>query len=200
MSDYKYFFFPMPFERFSSRAIRIPRKDIDTDLIIPAKYLKVTDTSGLQEGCFAELKKDPDFPMNRAEFADATIILAGANFGCGSSREHAPWALTQSGIKAVISSEFADIFKGNAEKNGLLPIQLSSSDMKELFATDELSEITVDLEHQKVIAEEKEYSFDISKFSKIRFLQGLSDVDYLSLQSDKIRRFEEKRSGFIPVL
>jgi 3-isopropylmalate/(R)-2-methylmalate dehydratase small subunit len=190
----------MPFERFSSRAIRIPRKDIDTDLIIPAKYLKVTDTSGLQEGCFAELKKDPDFPMNRAEFADATIILAGANFGCGSSREHAPWALTQSGIKAVISSEFADIFKGNAEKNGLLPIQLSSSDMKELFATDELSEITVDLEHQKVIAEEKEYSFDISKFSKIRFLQGLSDVDYLSLQSDKIRRFEEKRSGFIPVL
>lgn len=190
----------MSFNIFTSRAIRIPRKDIDTDLIIPAKYLKVTDTSGLKEGCFAEFKKDPDFPMNRLEFADAKIVLAGANFGCGSSREHAPWALTQSGIKAVISSEFADIFKGNAEKNGLLPIQLSEVEVEELFATDDLSEMTVDLENQKLIAGEKEYFFNISKFSKIRFLEGLSDVDYLLKFANEIRSFEEKRSSLIPVL
>ncbi len=176
---------------FSSRLIRIPRKDIDTDIIIPAKYLKVTDKAGLAEGCFYELKKDPEFPMNRLEFQGARIVLAGPNFGCGSSREHAPWALAQSGIQVVISSEFADIFRGNAEKNGLLPIQLPEKDVQELLETDECVEVMVDLPNQKVICKEKEYHFDISSFAKMRFLEGLSDIDYLSKFSEQIKQFEE---------
>lgn len=192
----------MAFERFSSRTIRIPRKDIDTDFIIPAKYLKVTDKSGLAEGCFAEFKKDPDFPMNKPEFKDAKIVIAGANFGCGSSREHAPWALTQSGIKVVISSEFADIFRGNAEKNGLLPIILPEDVVQKLLTvSDELAEITIDLPNQLVIdSEGNEYSFTISKFAKIRFVEDLSDVDYLLKFTDEIKAKEEERKEYIPVL
>jgi 3-isopropylmalate dehydratase small subunit len=189
----------MIFDPFTSRAIHIPRKDIDTDLIIPAKYLKVTDKSGLAEGCFAEFKKDPQFPMNRAEFKDAQIVIAGANFGCGSSREHAPWALTQSGIKAVISTEFADIFKGNAEKNGLLPIVLPEGDVQALMAQDELSELTIDLMQQTVTdATGKTYTFEIAEFSKIRLLEGLSDADLLAKSSASIKQFEKQRSGLIP--
>jgi 3-isopropylmalate dehydratase small subunit len=191
----------MLFEKFTSRAIRIPRKDIDTDLIIPAKYLKVTDKSGLAEGCFAEFKKDPAFAMNRPEFKDAKIVIAGANFGCGSSREHAPWALTQSGIKAVIASEFADIFKGNAEKNGLLPVILPEETVQKLLsAADELFEVTIDLADQTVAALGETHHFDINAFAKIRFLEGLSDADYLAKFSDQIRAFESKRQAVIPAL
>lgn len=189
----------MPFEKFTSRVIRVPRKDIDTDLIIPAKYLKVTDKAGLAEGCFAEFKKDPNFPMNRPEFKDAKIVVAGANFGCGSSREHAPWALTQSGITAVISSEFADIFKGNSEKNGLLPIILPEATVQKLLNTaDELFEITIDLANQTVAALGETHHFKISSFAKIRFLEGLSDADFLAKYTDKIRAFEAQRKGVIP--
>jgi 3-isopropylmalate/(R)-2-methylmalate dehydratase small subunit len=183
----------MALTHLSSRAIRIPRKDIDTDIIIPAKYLKVTDKAGLKEGCFAELKKNPEFPMNREEFANASILIAGANFGCGSSREHAPWALTQSGISAVISSEFADIFRGNAEKNGLLPVQLPEDEVQEILATDELIEIKIDVEKQKVIVHEKSYSFPLNTFSKMRFLEDMSDIEYLNKNREKIKKFAEKR-------
>ena len=136
----------MAFQKFSSRIIRIPRKDIDTDIIIPAKFLKVTDQKGLAEGCFFELKKDPNFPMNRSEFQNARVVVAGANFGCGSSREHAPWALKQSGIDVVLASEFADIFRGNAEKNGLLPIILAEEIIQNILSfPNELAEIFIDL-------------------------------------------------------
>ncbi len=188
----------MLFEPFTSRAIRIPRKDIDTDIIIPAKYLKGTDTSGLADGCFAELKKDAQFPMNRPEFKAAKIIIAGPNFGCGSSREHAPWALVQSGIRAIISSEFADIFRGNAEKNGLLTLQIPETEVQELFEMDELAEITIDLPEQKIITEQKQYAFQISQFSKMRFIEGLSDIDYLSKFSEKILDFEKQRCALLP--
>lgn len=183
----------MALTHLSSRAIRIPRKDIDTDIIIPAKYLKVTDRAGLKEGCFAELKKDPDFPMNRPEFAHANILIAGANFGCGSSREHAPWALTQSGIFAIISSEFADIFRGNAEKNGLIPVQLKEKEVQEILATDELSEIQVDVLAQTVQANGKTYSFPLTTFSKIRFVEGMSDIDFLHKNIEKIKVFAAKK-------
>ena len=189
----------MPFEPFTSKAIRIPYKDIDTDQIIPAAYLKVTDKAGLAEGCFAEFKKDPQFPMNRPEFAQANVIIAGPNFGCGSSREHAPWALTQSGITAVISAQFADIFKGNAEKNGLLPIRLPAEVVEQLLnAEDELFDITIDLPAQTVSALGESWQFDITPFAKMRFLEGLSDTDYLAKLSDKIRAFEQARKPRIP--
>lgn len=182
----------MALTHLSSRAIRIPRKDIDTDIIIPAKYLKVTDKVGLKEGCFAELKKDAHFPMNRPEFSEANILIAGANFGCGSSREHAPWALTQSGIFAVISSEFADIFRGNAEKNGLLPVQLKEDEVQELLVTDELAEIEIDVARQTVEVKGKTYFFPLTHFTKLRFLEDMSDIDYLNKNMEKIREFGEK--------
>ncbi len=190
---------PMPFEPFTSKAIRIPRKDIDTDLIIPAKYLKVTDKTGLAEGCFAEFKKDPDFAMNRSEFQNAAVVIAGPNFGCGSSREHAPWALTQSGIKAVIAAEFADIFRGNAEKNGLLPIVLQGDVVEKMLnAEDEFFEVTVDLPNQTVTALDETHHFEINGFAKIRFIEGLSDTDYLAKFTDSISAFEKQREQFLP--
>jgi 3-isopropylmalate dehydratase small subunit len=185
---------------FFSRIIRIPRKDIDTDLIIPAKYLRVTDTNGLKEGCFHELKKDPQFPMNKAEFSGARVLLAGTNFGCGSSREHAPWALKQSGIVVIISSEFADIFRGNAEKNGLLLIQLPEKDIQELFVADELLECGIDLPNQKISLGGKTYSFALSKFTKVRLLENLSEKDYLKKYIEQILLFEKKREKYIPIL
>ncbi len=122
-----------PFETLTSRAIPLPRNDIDTDQIIPARYLKVTDKAGLAEGLFSSWRylpggePDPDFPLNRPEYQGAQILLAGDNFGCGSSREHAPWALVGWGIRAVISTSFADIFRNNALKNGLLPVVVDTN-------------------------------------------------------------------------
>ncbi|QQS59239.1 3-isopropylmalate dehydratase small subunit [Candidatus Peregrinibacteria bacterium] len=191
----------MTFETFSSRAVRIPRKDIDTDLIIPAKYLKGTDMSGLGDGCFAEFRRDPLFPMNRTEFRNAQIVVSGANFGCGSSREHAPWALVQSGFSVVISSEFADIFRGNAEKNGLLPIVLPEDVVQRLLhPKDEYEEITVNLSDELVSVNKETWKFYISPFSKKRLLEGLSDTDYLAQFEKEIRKKEGARKPFLPLV
>ena len=200
-SDFVNFFFPqkMTFQKFTSKIIRVPRKDVDTDIIIPAKFLRVTDKAGLAEGCFFELKKDPNFPMNRPEFSGARVVVAGANFGCGSSREHAPWALKQSGIDAVISSEFADIFRGNAEKNGLLPIVLPEKVVEKiLHFPDELAEISVDLKNQIVEFDGEKYHFKISTFAKKRLLKNLSDADFLSEFLPEISKFAENRKKKIP--
>ncbi len=189
----------MSFQKFTSRLVRIPRKDIDTDIIIPAKFLTVTDRAGLSEGCFFELKKDPDFPMNRAEFRGARVVIAGANFGCGSSREHAPWALKQSGIEVVLSSQFADIFRGNAEKNGLLPVILSEGNIQKIMNfSDELAEITIDLENQTVIFEEEVFPFPISEFAKKRLRNNLSDADFLHEFLPQISDFSKNRVSKIP--
>lgn len=191
----------MPFASFSSRALRIPRKDIDTNLIIPARYLKGTDMNGLGEGCFAEFRKDEKFPMNRPEFQNAKIVIAGANFGCGLSREHAPWALVQSGFLAVIASEFADIFRGNAEKNGLLPIVLPEEIVQRLLhPKDELEEVHIDLAEQTVTVGKETWTFDIAPFSKKRLLEGLSDTDYLAQFETKIREKERERIPFLPLV
>lgn len=189
--------------KFTSKAIRLPIKDVDTDMIIPASFLTTTTKEGLGEHLFSNLRKvDPHFPLNNPEAQNARILIAGHNFGCGSSREHAPWALTDWGIQAVISSEFADIFKGNAEKNGLLPIVLTEEIVEKLLSQeDDFREITIDLENQTVItADGEEYPFHISEFSKIRFLEGLSDLDYLKKFEDKIRDFEQQRKERIPTL
>lgn len=183
------------FDTFSSRTIQIDMKDIDTDIIIPAAYLKVTTKEGLGENVFHNLRKDnPNFPMDREEFKNARIVVAGPNFGCGSSREHAPWALKDAGIDVVISSEFADIFKGNAEKNGILLIKLEENIVNALLHPEnELSEITINLAEQKVIDGKNEYTFDIPSFSKKRFLENISDLDYLLENAPDIRAFEKQR-------
>ena len=185
----------MTFHPFTSRIIRIPRKDIDTDIIVPGRFLKVTDKSGLQEACFFELKKDPNFPMNRPEFRGARVVVAGANFGCGSSREHAPWALKQSGIDAVIASQFADIFRGNAEKNGILPIMLPEEVVQKI-----LVEISVDLENQIVEFCGEQYDFLISQFAKKRLMENLSDAEYLANFLPEISIFAKNRASKIPAV
>ncbi len=186
------------FAQFSSRVIRLPMKDIDTDIIIPAQFLKTTTKQGLGENVFYNLrvgKGKENFPMNLPEFSNARIVIAGKNFGCGSSREHAPWALKDAGIDVVISSEFADIFKGNAEKNGVLPLILAEEDVQKLLNTDDnLSEISIDLSQQEVTSESGEiFHFEIDSFTKRRFLENMSDLDYLLDLAPQIRSFEKKR-------
>lgn len=184
------------FEKFSSKAIKIPLKDIDTDIIIPAKFLKTTKKEGLGDSVFYNLRKDnPNFPLDREEFAGSRIVVAGANFGCGSSREHAPWALKDAGIDTVISSEFADIFRGNAEKNGVLPIVLPEETVQKLLnPADELEKLTIDLPNQLVVCENgDEFPFSISEFSKKRFLENMSDLDYLLKYAPDIREKEKER-------
>ena len=175
------------FEMFSSGVIRIPRKDIDTDAIIPGEFLKTTRMDGLGEHVFCNLKAtDPDFP----EFNGERVLVAGKNFGCGSSREHAVWALKSAGIDVVISSEFADIFRGNAEKNGLLPVQLGEEVVQSFLESG--GDLVVDLKNQKVIDEfDHEYHFEITEFSKKRLLENLSDLDYLLQYKHKIEAFEQ---------
>ncbi len=183
------------FTTVTSRTIRLDMKDIDTDIIIPAEFLKIVTKEGLGKNVFYNLRKNnPDFPMNRPELKDARILVVGKNFGCGSSREHAPWALKDAGIDIVISSEFADIFKGNAEKNGVLPVVLPEETVQKLLQKSDQEEITVNLELQQVIEEDGTiHSFDISAFTKRRFLENLSDIDYLLEQKEAIREFEKQR-------
>ncbi len=183
------------FAAITSKTIKLNMKDIDTDIIIPAEFLKIVTKEGLGKNVFYNLRQNnSDFPMDREEFKNAKILLAGKNFGCGSSREHAPWALKDAGIDVVISSEFADIFKGNAEKNGVLPVILPEETVQKLLKQDEFQELTVDLESQKVIEEDGTFHvFEIAEFTKRRFLKNLSDLDYLLENSDNIRKFEEKR-------
>ena len=156
------------FKRFTSPIVCLPQKDIDTDLIIPGEFLKTTEKKGLGKHVFSNLRKaDPDFP----KFKEQRILVSGKNFGCGSSREHAPWALKDAGIDVIITSEFADIFKGNAEKNEILPVVLPESTVQKFLASGE--DLTIDLENQEIMDREGNiYSFSISNFMKKRLLEA----------------------------
>src|SRR5918997_1487872 len=145
---------------FTAKAVALPRADIDTDQVVPARYLKVTDKDGLKDALFADWRFDkdgnpnPDFVLNRPEVAGAEILIAGNNFGCGSSREHAPWALQAGGFKAVVSTYFADIFSNNALKNGLIPIRVDQETYYQLVSLVEEepdTRVTVDLERQRLL-------------------------------------------------
>lgn len=192
------------FITLTSRIIPLQREDVDTDQIIPAQYLKVTDREGLAKGLFASWryfpsgKEDPDFPLNRPEYQGASILLVGKNFGCGSSREHAPWALVQWGIRAVISTSFADIFRSNALKNGLLPVAVSTSFHKNIFDMvhdDPSTAARIDLDAQKIVlAEEYQANFSIDPFSKKCLLEGMDPLGYLLNHREKILEFELKRT------
>lgn len=163
------------FKKEAAETIILPIKDIDTDMIMPAQFLKVTTKTGLGQHIFHNLKKDdPNFP----EFRGQSILVTGQNFGCGSSREHAPWGLKDAGIDVIIASDFADIFKGNAEKNGILCITLEEEIVQQFLRSGE--KLGVDLEAQLVIDEAgTQYPFEIPSFSKKRLLENLSDLDYL---------------------
>ena len=193
------------FQTLKSTVIPLPRVDVDTDQIIPAQYLKVTDKKGLANGLFfgwrylSSGEIDPDFPLNNPQYRDAQILLAGDNFGCGSSREHAPWALMQWGFRAVISTSFADIFRSNALKNGLLPIEVPTQVHEQLFELikDILPlELTVNLHSQMLIMPDGTLTkFPIDPFSKKCLVEGLDPMAYLLTHEDQIAAFEKSKSN-----
>lgn len=189
-----------PINTFNARAVALPVENIDTDQVIPARYLKVTDKEGLAEGLFynwrynADGSPNPDFVLNRPETAGAQILIAGNNFGCGSSREHAPWALQGYGFKAVISTYFADIFRNNALKNGLLPIVVDEETYHQLVSIceeDPTTTLTIDLASQTVrLPEGQQIDFPIDGFSKHCLLHGVDQLGFLQQQASDIDAYE----------
>ena len=190
-----------PVPSVSGRAVFIPGADIDTDRIIPARFMKCVTFDGLGEFAFYDVRFDEhgnktQHPLNDPRFAGASILIAGVNFGCGSSREHAPWALLQYGFQAVIAPSFADIFYNNSLKNGLLLIKLDSKVVDRLFREVEQTpgyRVAVDLEAQSVTTPGGEsFSFDIDPFRKHCLLNGLDEIGLTLQHADKIRAFESK--------
>jgi 3-isopropylmalate/(R)-2-methylmalate dehydratase small subunit len=189
-----------PLKTISSKAIMLMVNNIDTDQIIPARFLKVTDKNGLGANLFSDWRymedgtPKPDFLLNRPESQGAQILITGDNFGCGSSREHAPWALMGYGIKAVVSSSFADIFRNNALKNGLLPIQISQAQHQELIESIQHNPeivLKIDLEKQTLeLGLKITYTFSIDSFSRTCLLNGVDELGYLLKLDEKITAFE----------
>jgi len=189
-----------PFESFTSRVIPFPAENVDTDQIIPARVLKTTDRSGLAEALFNDWRFDDDgapisdFVLNRREMQGRRILLTGDNFGAGSSREHAPWALTAWGIRAIMSTSFADIFRSNSLKNGLLPIVVEGERHRQLFeliATDPDVELIVDLEAQVVhMPGDEDLPFDVDPFAKRMLLEGTDEIGYVLGREAAIAAYE----------
>jgi 3-isopropylmalate/(R)-2-methylmalate dehydratase small subunit len=190
--------FPSP---LSSPVIPLPHNDVDTDQIIPARYLKVTDKNGLAEGLFYEWRYQADgspkaaFPLNQPAYQGAQIMVAGDNFGCGSSREHAPWALTGWGIRAVVSTRFADIFHNNAVKNGLLLVRVVEEVQQKLFkltADDPAARVSIDLENQRLVFPDgSSVLFPMDPFDKRCLLEGVDQLGYLFKFIPQIQAYEE---------
>jgi len=194
------------FEQLESKTVVVPVENIDTDQIIPARYLKSISKEGLGEGLFRDWRYNADgtpkadFPLNRPEAKGAQILVAGDNFGCGSSREHAPWALTQSGFRAVISTSFADIFKGNSLKNGLLPVIVSADAHAELLQSPG-AVVKIDLASQTVtLPSGRKVEFPIDSFAKQCLLDGVDELGYMLQQDEAIRAFEAQRAGSVNTL
>lgn len=189
------------FTRFESVLAVLPEENIDTDQIIPARFLTTTERAGLGRACFADWRFDadgherPDFPLHKPELRGAGIIAAGRNFGCGSSREHAPWALFDYGIRVVISTRIADIFRNNALKNGVLPVVVSEDDWQAIAAF-QASRIVVDLATQKIeLPDGATVDFQIEPFARQCLLKGVDQLGYLLLQEDAIAAFENSRAA-----
>lgn len=177
------------------------RSNVDTDQIIPAVYLKRVTRSGFEDGLFAAWRKDPEFVLNKSPFSEASVLVAGPDFGTGSSREHAVWALKDYGFKAVLSSRFADIFRGNSGKQGLVAAQLSQDDIEMIWKALENApglQITVDLESQKVTCGEIIASFQIDSYTRWRLMEGLDDIGLSLRHEDSIKKFEDSRPGYKP--
>ncbi|MBK7452970.1 MAG: 3-isopropylmalate dehydratase small subunit [Anaerolineales bacterium] len=189
------------FTTLTSRVLPLPVNDIDTDQIIPARFLKATDKKGMGDNLFADWRYNADgspkadFVLNQPNSKGAQVLLAGDNFGCGSSREHAPWALTGFGFKAVISTSFADIFRNNSLKNGLIPIIVDEATHKMLFDLIEEvpnAEVTVDLASQTLILPNGSVEFPIDPFNKTCLLNGVDELGYILGFEKEIAAFEEK--------
>ncbi len=190
-----------PFARFESVLAVLPEENIDTDQIIPARFLTTTERAGLGRACFADWRFDaqgnerPEFPLHRPELRSAGIVAAGRNFGCGSSREHAPWALLDYGIRVVISTRIADIFRNNALKNGVLPLVVDEADWKRIAGL-EGRKIVVDLEALRIeLPDGTAIGFEVEAFARQCLLKGVDQLGYLLLQEEAIATFEQSRAA-----
>ncbi len=190
---------------FAGSIVSIPVNDIDTDQIIPARFLKVTDKQGLGKVAFCDWRymedgetPNPDFVLNKPEYDGASVLIAGNNFGCGSSREHAPWALMGAGFKAIISTEFADIFRNNALKNGLLPIIVDEDTQQQLFSLaeeDPTTSVSVDVESQTLtLPDGRKVQFPLDGFSKYCLLNGVDQLGYLMNLDDQVQSYESNNT------
>jgi 3-isopropylmalate/(R)-2-methylmalate dehydratase small subunit len=192
-----------PFTTFTSKVVPLPAENVDTDQIVPARYLKVTDKNGLAEALFRDWRfdesgvlREPRFVLDEPAMQGRQVLLTGGNFGAGSSREHAPWALTAWGIRAIISTSFADIFRSNSLKNGLLPIVVDADRHRQLFdlvARDPDVELTVDLETQLVhLPGDDDVAFDVDPFARLMLLAGTDEMGYLLGRSAAIEAWERQ--------
>jgi len=198
------------FTEFTSRLVPLPVDNIDTDQIIPARFLKTVSKEGLDKQLFCDWRYDadgnpkPDFILNQPRAEGAEVLLAGDNFGCGSSREHAPWALTQFGFRAIISTSFADIFKGNALKNSLLPIVVPAevhAALLDSVAADPDYQVTVNLASQKLIlADGKQIPFEVDGFARQCLLDGVDELGWILQQESAIEEYEKRRVNTLNTL
>jgi 3-isopropylmalate/(R)-2-methylmalate dehydratase small subunit len=190
-----------PFTTHTGTALPLDRSDVDTDQIIPAEYLKRIERTGFGPFLFAQWRKDPAFVLNRPEHAGASILVAGPNFGTGSSREHAVWALEDAGFRVVIAPSLADIFRTNCTKVGLLPVTLPPDAVRRLMdavSEDPTTQVTVDLQARAVSAPGFDAAFDIDDFTRSRLLEGLDDIGLTLRLEDEITRYESTRAPWLP--
>jgi 3-isopropylmalate/(R)-2-methylmalate dehydratase small subunit len=190
------------FTTHTGRAVPLRRSNVDTDQIIPAEYLKRVSRTGFADGLFKAWRDDPSFVLNDVRYDGATVLVAGPDFGTGSSREHAVWALQDHGFRAVISPRFADIFRGNALKGGLLPVELPEAvvtSLQDISEADPTALITVDLVDRVVRAPGLEAGFDIDDYTRWRLMEGLDDIGLTLTHTDDIATFESHRPHWMPV-
>ncbi len=193
-----------PFTTHTGRAVPLRRSNVDTDQIIPASYLKRVSRAGFGEGLFAAWREDPSFVLNQPQYDGATILVAGNDFGTGSSREHAVWALTDYGFRAVIAPRFGDIFRTNSTKAGLLPVALPEatvSALQDAIEADPATEVVVDLDNRLVLAEAARIKapFEIDDYTRWRLMEGLDDIGLTLRHVDDITAFERSRPSWLPV-
>ena len=190
-----------PVERVSGKALPLGYSDVDTDQIVPSDALKRIERTGFGQFLFSEWREDPDFVMNKAEHEGAVILLAGENFGSGSSREHAPWALQDYGFGAIIAHSFADIFKNNCSKIGLLAVELPEETVKKLLDAvreDPQTVITVELTERVVTGPNVYETFEMDDFTRQRLLEGLDDIGATLEHEDDLETFEKSRPSYLP--
>jgi len=191
------------FTTHTGRAVPLRRSNVDTDQIIPAVWLKQVSRTGFEKGLFGAWRENPDFVLNRPEYDGASILVAGPDFGTGSSREHAVWALQQYGFRAVVSARFGDIFRNNATKMGLLPIELPEADVERIqdkIEANPAKEFTIDLAAQELRCDEGGVlSFAIDDYTRWRLLEGLDDIGLTLRHADDITVYEQNRRPWLPV-
>jgi 3-isopropylmalate/(R)-2-methylmalate dehydratase small subunit len=192
-----------PISRVSGRMAPVDRADVDTDQIIPKQFLKRIERTGYGPFLFFDWRAGGDFVLDKPEHKGSTVLVTGANFGCGSSREHATWAIRDAGYKAIIAPSFADIFRANCYKTGLLAVTLPESQVRHLIdlaTEDGTAEVTVDLESQKVRGEGFEYRFEIDAFARQCLLKGLDEISLFERHGSDIAAYESKRAAWLPTL